>query len=334
MLPLDTTITNTENPLSFQHYQVLNLEQSNRLMSRIQLANYFKQQAFEVIGLTPQRMGQQIGQQTATGIEQSVNASYAQTENYFVQHSDYLMPRVHEMRTDLAQYYHSKKPSVRLQYITSTDEKVNFQLNGTDLLLRELNVFCTTKTNQRTIMEQLRQLALNNNTTGASIYDLGNIVKAESIAELTNVLKTAEQKVQAQKDAEMQQQQQMQQEQLAAQEKAKQMEIQANAERDDKMIQKDITVAEIRSAGYGAGVDINQNQVSDYQDALEKIRGEQRYQEQMNQKRETDANKNALAKDKLTLEREKMQVEREKTDKLLQIARTNKNKYDAPGKKE
>jgi hypothetical protein len=29
-----------------------------------------------------------------------------------------------------------------------------------------------------------------------------------------------------------------------------------------------------------------------------------------------------------------MQVEREKTDKLLQIARTNKNKYDAPGKKE
>lgn len=334
MLPLDTTITNTENPLSFQHYQVLNLEQSNRLMSRIQLANYFKQQAFEVIGLTPQRMGQQIGQQTATGIEQSVNASYAQTENYFIQHSDYLMPRVHEMRTDLAQYYHSKKPSVRLQYITSTDEKVNFQLNGTDLLLRDLNVFCTTKTNQRTIMEQLRQLALNNNTTGASIYDLGNIVKAESIAELTQVLKTAEDKVQAQKDAEMQQQQQMQQEQIAAQEKAKQMELQANAERDDKMIQKDITVAEIRSAGYGAGVDINQNQVSDYQDALEKIRGEQRYQEQMNQKRESDANKTALAKDKLSIEREKMQVEREKTDKLLQIARTNKNKYDAPAKKE
>jgi hypothetical protein len=84
MLPLDTSITNTENALAFQHYQKLDLEQTNRLMSRIQLAQYFKQQAFETIGITPQRLGQQIGQQTATGVEQSVNASYAQTETYFI----------------------------------------------------------------------------------------------------------------------------------------------------------------------------------------------------------------------------------------------------------
>ena len=333
MLPLDTTITNTENPLSFQHYQVLNLEQTQRLLSRIQLANYFKQQAFEVIGLTPQRLGQQIGQESATGIEQAVNASYAQTEIYFTQHSDYLMPRVHEMRTDLAQYYHSTKPSVRLQYITSTDEKVNFQMNGTDLLLRQLNVFCTTKTNQRQVMEQLRQLALQNNTSGASIYDLGNIIKADSIAEITHVLKAAEEKVQAQKQAEMQQQQQMQQEMLAAQEKQKQMEIQAQAERDDKMIQKDITVAEIRAAGYGATVDLNANQQNDYQDALADIRKQNQYQDQMNFKREQEANKNATTQQKLNLEREKMRSQESIAQKQLEIARTNKNKYDV-GKKE
>jgi hypothetical protein len=90
MLPLDTSITNTENALNFQHFQKLDLEQTNRLMSRIQLANYFKQQAYEVIGVNPQRMGQQLSQQTATGVEQAVNASYAQTEMYFIQHCDYL----------------------------------------------------------------------------------------------------------------------------------------------------------------------------------------------------------------------------------------------------
>jgi hypothetical protein len=334
MLPLDTTITNTENPLSFQHYQVLNLEQTNRLMSRINLANHFKTQAFETIGINPQRMGQQIAQQTATGIEQAVNASYAQTEVYFTQHSDYLMPRVHEMRTDLAQYYHSKKPSVRLQYITSTDERVNFQMNGTDLLLRELNIFCTTKTNQRQIMDQLKQLALNNNTTGASIYDLGNIIKSESIAELTGVLKSAEEKVNQQKQQEQQAQQQMQQEQLAAQEKAKQMDIQAQAERDDKMIQKDITVAEINAAGRGAGSDINQNQMSDYQDALKDIRSQQQYTDQMSFNREKEVNKNTTEQAKLSIQREKMNVEREKMDTALQIARENKNKYDKPKKKD
>ena len=38
MLPLDTSITNTENATNFNHYQVLNMEQTNRLMSRIQVS--------------------------------------------------------------------------------------------------------------------------------------------------------------------------------------------------------------------------------------------------------------------------------------------------------
>ena len=51
-------------------------------------------------------------------------------QKYFVQHSDYLMPRVHQMRTDLAQHYHSTNPSVRLTYMTTEAEKVNFTING------------------------------------------------------------------------------------------------------------------------------------------------------------------------------------------------------------
>ena len=333
MLPLDTSITNTENALNFQHYQVLNLEQTNRLLSRVNLASYFKNQAFEVIGLNPQRMGQMIAQQqTATGVEQAMNASYAQTEQYFIQHSDNLMPRVHQMRTDLAQYYHSKKPNLRLQYITSKDEKVNFEVNGTELLMRDLNIFCTTKTNSRAVMEQLKQLALNNNTTGASIYDLGNVIKSESIAELTGVLKDAEQKTQQARESEMQQQQQMQQEMLESQERQKQMDLQFRSEQADLDRQTQLTVAEIRAAGYGAAVDINQNQMSDYQDALEGIRQEQRYQDQMNLKRESELTKKEQGGQKLQIERERLQTQREIADKQLQIARENKNKYDTGGK--
>ena len=333
MLPLDTSITNTENALNFQHYQVLNLEQTNRLLSRVNLASYFKNQAFEVIGLNPQRMGQVIAQQqTATGVEQAMNASYAQTEQYFIQHSDNLMPRVHQMRTDLAQYYNSKKPNLRLQYITSKDEKVNFEVNGTELLMRDLNIFCTTKTNSRAIMEQLKQLALNNNTTGASIYDLGNVIKSESIAELTGVLKDAEQKTQQAKESEMQQQQQMQQEMLESQERQRQMDLQFRSEQADLDRQTQLTVAEIRAAGYGAAVDINQNQMSDYQDALEGIRQEQRYQDQMNLKRESELTKKEQGGQKLQIERERLQTQREIADKQLQIARENKNKYDTGGK--
>jgi len=332
MLPLDTSITNTENALNFQHYQVLNLEQTNRLLSRIQLGAYFKNQAFETIGLNPQRMGETIAQQTATGVEQAMNASYAQTEQYFIQHSDNLMPRVHQMRTDLAQYYHSKKPSLRLQYISGGDEKVHFEMDGTDLLMRDLNIFCTTKTNSRAIMEQLKSLAINNNTTGASIYDLGNVIKSESIAELTGVLKSAEEKTNAQKQAEMQQQQQMQQEMLASQERQKQMDMQFKADEAQKDREKDILVSEIRAAGYGSMMDINKNQESDFKDAMTEIRQRDQYKDQINFKRESEVNKNAMAKAKLDIDREKLQAQKEIADKQLQIARENKNKYDT-GKK-
>jgi len=331
MLPLDTSITNTENATNFNHYQTLNMEQTNRLMSRIQLANYFKGQAFEAIGINPQRLGQEISRQTATGVQQAVQSSFAQTEMYFIQHSDNLMPRVHQMRTDLSQYYHSKKPSVRLNYISSEAEKVNFQISGTELLMRDFNIFCTTKTNHRAILDQLKQLAIQNNTSGASIYDLGSVIKAESIAEVTDILKDSEKKMKEEKQAQMKQQQEMQQQQLQAQAQEKAQEREFKKAENDAERKKDITVAEIRAASYGSQVDINQNQQSDFQDAMENIRKRDEYREQMNFKREVAATNNANTQAKLGIDREKLATQREIADKNLQIARENKNKYDVQG---
>jgi len=328
MLPLDTSITNTENALNFQHFQKLDLEQTNRLMSRIQLANYFKQQAYEVIGVNPQRMGQQLSQQTATGVEQAVSASYAQTEMYFIQHCDYLMPRVHQMRTDLAQYYHSTKPSVRLTYVTGADEKVNFETNGTDLLLRDLNIFCSTNANHRAILEQLKQMAVQNNTTGASIYDLGRVVQSDSVAELNTVLKSAEEKSTQIKQQEMQQQQQMQDQALQAKAQEEQLKRDYDMQEAEKNRQRDLLVAEIRAAGMGAMTDVDKNMQSDYQDAMKEIRQTEQYQEQTSLERQKESNRNMLASEKNQIEREKIQAQKEVADKQLQVARENKNKYD------
>jgi hypothetical protein len=328
MLPLDTSITNTENAVNFQHYQTLNLEQSGRLMSRIQLANHFKQQAFEAIGVNPQRMGQEVARQTATGVTQAVQASYAQTEMYFVQHSDNLMPRVHQMRTDLSQFYHSKMPSVRLNYISSEGEKVNFTINGTELLMRDFNIFCTTKTNHRAILDQLKQMALTNNTTGASIYDLGGIIKADSIAEVSTILKSAEEKQMAEKQAQMQQQQEMQQQQIQAQaqEKAAEREfLQSEAAEERK---KDLMVAEIRAAGYGAQTDIDQNQQSDFIDVMRDMEQRDQYREQMDFKREESARKTSFDNSKLDIDKQKLATQRDVANTNLEIARENKNKYD------
>jgi hypothetical protein len=330
MLPLDTTITNTENALNFNHWQVLNLEQTNRLLGKVNLANYFRQQAFEALGITPQRLGQPISRQTATGVEESLNASYAQTEVYFIQHADHLMPRVHQMRNDLAQYYCSNKPSVRLQYVTATDEKVNFELFGTELLLRDFNIYCTTKVNHREVMQQLKSLALSNNTSGASIYDLGNFIKADSIAEIEQIMKSIEEKTTAQRQEEMQQQQQLEQQRMQSEQVKQQAEQAFQSSEAEKDRKKDVIVAQIRAAGYGAAVDLNENQQSDYLDAMDRLEKQQQYQELMNFKREAQVSKTELTREQLSVKRQELQSRERIADKQVQIARVNKNRYDKP----
>jgi hypothetical protein len=338
MLPLDTSITNTENALNFNHFQQLDLSQTQRLMSRIQLAQFFKQQAFEQVGVNPQRMGAQpIGSKmTATEVEQTQVGSYAQTEKHFIEHSDHLMPRVHQMRTDLAQWYHSTKPSVRLQYMTSLDERVNFEINGEELLLRDINVFCTTKANHRQIIEQMKQLAMNNNTTGASIYDLGKIIESDSLGTLTSALKQVEAKGKEEIAAQRAHEQEMAQMQLQQAEKEKAMELDHKAQEAEKDRRKDILVAEIKASGFGAMQDMDQNKQSDFIDNMTKIKQTEQYQETVNIQQQKVNNSQSQHQEKLNLQREKMAHEKELKEKDYLIAKENKNKFDlgkTPAKK-
>ena len=329
MLPLDTTLANTESPLNFQHFQALNLEQTQRLLSRIQLSNHFKQQCLEVIGITPQRLGQQIGQtDTAKGIEQAVIGSYAQTETYFIQHSDYLMPRVHQMRTDLAQYYNSRKPSARLQYMNSAEEKVNFEINGTDLLLRDINVYSTTNANHRSILEKMKEMVYGNNTTGATIFDLGNVMQAESLAELNTVLKATEKKADRKAAEERESQERMKQQEIEAALKEKQMQLDSDAMEKEKDRRRDILVAEIRAAGMGAMVDLDANGQSDFLDAMKEIKSSEEFSQTMGMQQSKEQNRMVNEDQRNQIEREKMQTQLQMKEIDQNIAVQNKNQFD------
>jgi hypothetical protein len=242
------------------------------------------------------------------------------------------MPRVHQMRTDLSQFYHSRNPSVRLSYITSEAEKVNFTINGTELLLRDFNIYATTKTNHRAILDQLKQLALTNNTMGSSIFDLGSIIKADSIAEVSTILKGSEQKQNAIREQEMQNQRQMQEQALQAKAQEEQMKLQFQADQNNKDRQNELLIAEIRAAGYGATQDIDKNMMSDYRDAMKDIKESTQYQEQINFKREQSAINNSMVQKKLDVERDRLATQRDVANTQLEIARENKNKYDIKAK--
>lgn len=331
MLPLDTSIMNTENATNFNHYQMLDMSQTQRLTSRIQLAQYFKQQAYELVGVSPQRMATPIGQKiTATEAEQIQVSSFAQTEHFFINHSDNLMPRVHQMRTDLAQWYACFNPSLRMQVSLSDDERANFEVHRDDLMMRDIHVYCTTKTNQKRVLDQMKQFALNNNTTGASIYDLGKILEADSMGTLNSVLKASEAKQQRQIAQQQQHEQEMQQAEIEAQREEKQMEYDFQAQEKEKDRRTQLLVAEIRASGYGAMQDINQNQQSDFMDNMDKMRRTEAYRDEVEIKRQKANHTEFMDREKMDLKRQELAVKRETNQTNMAIARENKNRFDFP----
>lgn len=331
MLPLDSTLNNTESTVAFQHAQVLNLEQTNRLLTRVNLANYFKQQCFEAIGISPQRMSQINAQETATGVQQAINMSYSQTDMLFTQHLEHLMPRIHRMRTDLAQYYHSTNPSVRLTYSTSLEEKVNFSINGMDLLLRDINVYISSRANHKFILEQLKQLAATNNTTGATIYDLGDILKAQSLGELNNVFRRIEERTQEQLEQQRMYEQQMAEQQMQYEMQMKERQLQFEAEQKALDREKDIRVAQIRSTGRIVDAAIKSGLEEAYDDSKKYFEETEREMAEMQDQGQEDVSE--IDKRKLDLEKEKLDVQRKKIEADLEIAKINRNRHDIKPKR-
>jgi hypothetical protein len=70
--------------------------------------------------------------------------------------------------------------------------------------------------------------------------------------------------------------------------------------------------------------------MSDYQDAMKEIRQTEQYQDQVQLARQKESNTMMTQQSKNQIEREKIQAQKEIADKQLQIARTNKNKFDKP----
>jgi len=174
----------------------------------------------------------------------------------------------------------------------------------------------------------MKQLAINNNTSGATIYDLGNIIQSDSMAELNHVLKATEAKMNAQRREQMESQEKMKQMEIESAQQQQQLMLDRESMEKEKDRRKDILIAEIRASGYGATQDINQNLQSDYVDAMQNIRESDEFQQAMNLDIQKENTKGQQFRESQALEREKLNAQVRMKQTELEIARENKNKYD------
>lgn len=249
MVPADTSPTNVRNSIAATGGylpKVIDMNLASQMVSRINLCKFFEEQALKQVGFNQYRVGSYAASTTATGIQQGVSTSYAQTESHFTNFSNYLR-RCLQMDLDIAQYVESQKDTIDVLYSKGDFSKGFIRVLGVDLLLSELGVMVSNNQEHLRQLEMARQYALSNNTAGLDPMSVMDIIMTNSPQEIKKSLERSYNKILEQQ----QQGAQMQQQALAQEAEIAQATLQQEAKQFDDKLQNNLDVAYVK-----AGVDI------------------------------------------------------------------------------
>lgn len=239
----DTSPQNTKNALAASGGYLpkeFNMDDTARMISRVQLAEKFEQMALRQVGFNEYRLGSFGSEATAGGVENGKQASYAQTESYFTNFTNYLR-RCHEMDLNIAQFVQSQNKDISVMNIKSDMSRSYIKMAGTDLLLADLHIYVENSQELIRQTEMLRSLALENNTTGADMLDLAEVITENSPAAIKLKLKEGRRR----QEMLQQQQVQMQQQQAEQEYQSEMTRIAKEDEHLDKKLQNNLDVAYI-----------------------------------------------------------------------------------------
>lgn len=193
MLPADTSPTNVKQSLAASGGflpKIMDMNLAGQMVSRINIAKFFKERAMEQMGFSPARMGDVTGVDTATGIKEGALRSSNQTESYFTNFSNYIRD-CYEMNLDISQFVQSQKESVELTYVKSDMSRAFVKILGTDLLLSELGVRVTNSQETLRQLEMARQYVLTNNTSSLTGVDALDVISMNSPQEIRRQLEVS-----------------------------------------------------------------------------------------------------------------------------------------------
>jgi hypothetical protein len=327
---IDDSPENLKSPSSFNQFRDIDMTRTQEIQSRYTLAQQLKNECWELIGMSKQRLGSVSASETATGTNAAITQSYSQTEPLFVAH-EYLLGQVYQAIIDASLYIEAKKPQSTISYITSEGESAFVQVNGTDLKFRDLKVFLTNRPEDQKMFNEIRGLSQAVLQNGGSLHDVIELYSTNSVRQMKKVFKTLKERQQQLEDQKMQQQQQQldQQKQIAQEQiqQAQQMQAEKIAHDDyqnelDRINKVQIALIAAESkAGPLVDADISgtpdvlemtklaaetNNATKDYETKMKDIQG-----------------KNQLGKEKIAVENRKIDADLKNQDNDLEIAKIN-----------
>jgi hypothetical protein len=247
-VPIDTTKQNTQGAQMMNTFMVQDASFDKQINSRIGLSTYYYNKALEQIGFTPQRLGQATTYETATGVQQGVEASYDSTADIFTDMS-VARKRAMELHLAVAQYCQKEYVDVDFVFSGSDTQKIYMNLTDPDFPLRRLGLVPQNDPKQRRNLETLRNMLLQNNTMGSDVLLMANIMFSDSAQELVSIAKENRKYTEKQNQNQRQHEQELLDKQLQAQAQDKQEERNFKSSEAEKDRESKIEMENISALG-------------------------------------------------------------------------------------
>lgn len=332
----DDSPENTKAPVTNQSVaKNIDLTRSQEIQSRYNLAVALKNECWELVGMSKQRLGQITATETATGTNAALQQSYSQTESLFVAH-EYLLLQLYQAILDASQYIESHKETSTISFITSEGESSFIQVNGNDLKMRDLKVFPTNRPEDTQMFNEIRMLSQAILQNGGSVYDVVELYSTKSLREMKRTFKELRDKQEAQiANAQKLEEEKLRQQQEMAAAQLEQQRIDNEQKRVDENYNKEMDrlnkkeIAIIQATGFGnvGSEDKNDNDVPDVFEVSRLNSEREKSEREYDLKTKEMMSKREAERQKLAIEKEKLKVARENMKNDLEIAKINaKNK--------
>ena len=334
LAPIDTSKQNTQqgNISQSNMFMYQDMSYTNHIQARMAWAQEYKRLAWEQAGMTPQRMGNPSQYETATGVQQGVEASYAQTAGDDSKMSIARL-RAMELHLAVAQYCQKEYKDQDFVYTASDGNKAFVHLSDPYFPLRRIGVFPINDAKRRAQRDTLVQTLMQTNTMGNDILDYAEVFTSKSTQEIIEVGKKAN----LRKLREMQEtrahEQELLDKQIKSQEQIKTMELENDNEQKRLDRENKVHVAEITAIGrasYQGEADSESiNAIrQETEDAIRRTESEAKIEQgnrALNIKDKVENEKLSLQKEQLLLKNKEIDQKREQSQIDLLIAQTNKN---------
>jgi hypothetical protein len=327
---IDDSPENLKSPSSFNQFRDIDMTRTQEIQSRYTLAQQLKNECWELIGMSKQRLGSVSASETATGTNTAITQSYSQTEPLFVAH-EYVLGQLYQAIIDASLYVESNKPQSTISYITNEGESAFVQVNGTDLKFRDLKVFLTNRPEDQKMFQEIRGLSQAVLQNGGSLHDIIELYSTNSVRQMKKVFKTLKERQEELENQKMQQQQQQieQQQQIAQaqMQQAQQMQAEKIAHDDyqnelDRINKVQIAMIAAESKA-GPLSDADTSGTADVLEMSKLTTEQNKASKDYESKMREIQSKNNIAAQKLAVDNRKIDAELKNQDNDLQIAKIN-----------